>query len=75
MKAKIFLFILLFLFSGWFANSQEINWRLLDGNKNANFYDIQKDFYNYWKDKKPGKGQGYNVFKRWEARMLPRVYP
>jgi hypothetical protein len=67
--------ILMLPYKGVTQNIDKINWRYLDGNKNANFYDIQKDFYNYWKDKKPSKGQGYNVFKRWEARMLPRVYP
>ncbi len=75
---KLFLvsFSLLFLIStGFSQEAKKINWRELDGNKNANFYDIQKDFYDYWKDKTPKKGQGYKVFKRWEARMAPRVYP
>ena len=68
-------FILFVIFISVNINAQKVNWRLLDANKNANFFDIQKDFYEYWKDKKPKKGEGYNVFKRWEARMLPRVYP
>jgi len=67
---------ILFLITIWLnAMTQGVNWRNMGSNKNANFYDIQKDFYTYWKDKKPGKGQGYKVFKRWEAIMLPRVYP
>lgn len=68
-------FILFVIFISVNINAQKVNWRLLDANKNANFFDIQKDFYEYWKDKKPKKGEGYNVFKRWEARTLPKVYP
>lgn len=54
---------------------QEVNWRLMGENKNANFYEIQKDFRDYWKDREHGKGEGYGVFKRWENKMAPRVYP
>ena len=73
MKFKI-LFLALICFCN-ISIGQQVNWRNLGNNNDANFYDIQKDFYEYWKDKTPRKGQGYNVFKRWEARMLPRVYP
>jgi photosystem II stability/assembly factor-like uncharacterized protein len=41
----------------------------------ANFYDIQKAFYDYWKDKTPEKGSGWMQFKRWEYFMEERVYP
>jgi photosystem II stability/assembly factor-like uncharacterized protein len=40
-----------------------------------NFYDIQTAFSSYWSNKKIEKGKGYKQFKRWEAFMLPRVYP
>src|SRR6267154_4342308 len=50
--------------------------------KPANFYDIQKAFNDYWKDKTPsfdehdnGMYGGYQQFKRWEWFMEPRVYP
>lgn len=66
------LLFILFVFN---LSAQEINWRDLEGNNQANFYDIQKAFYEYWKDKTPSKGQGYKVFKRWEQKMIPRVYP
>lgn len=39
------------------------------------FYDIQKAFNDYWKDKQRFKGDGYNQFKRWENFAEPRVYP
>jgi len=47
-----------------------------------NFYDIQKKFDEYWKDKTPSAEEGenreeggYQQFRRWEAFMKPRVYP
>lgn len=52
-----------------------LDWRKMGGNKDVTFYEVQQDFYDYWSDKTPSKGQGYSVFKRWEAYMLPRVYP
>jgi hypothetical protein len=43
---------------------------------NANFYDIQKSFNEYWKDKdNTVPGNGYKPFKRWEYFVEPRVYP
>ncbi len=39
------------------------------------FYDIQNAFNNFWKNKKITKGKGYKQFRRWEAFMVPRVYP
>lgn len=69
-SSLIFLFIL-----SLNLNGQETNWRLMGENKNTNFYEIQKDFYDYWKDKKHGKGEGYGVFQRWENKMKARVYP
>lgn len=41
----------------------------------ANFYEVQKAFNAYWKDKKIEKGKGWKQFKRWEEFMEPRVYP
>jgi len=41
----------------------------------ANFYDIQKAFYNYWGDKPYTRGKGFKQFKRWEYDMEPKCYP
>ncbi len=42
----------------------------------TNFYDIQKSFYDFWKDKDISeKGRGYTPFRRWEYFVEPRVYP
>lgn len=42
---------------------------------NENFYETQKNFEEYWKDKTIEKGKGWKQFKRWEAFMEPRVAP
>ncbi len=43
--------------------------------KNADFYDAQKEFKEYWQDKKPGRGTGWKQFKRLEWFWEQRVYP
>jgi hypothetical protein len=54
--------------------SQE--WAELMNQPNANFYDVQKSFNDYWKDKDVTvKSRGYKVFKRWEYMVEPRVFP
>jgi photosystem II stability/assembly factor-like uncharacterized protein len=37
------------------------------------FYELQKAFNEYWKDRVPGSGSGYKPFRRWEWFMEPRV--
>lgn len=44
--------------------------------KSDNFYEIQKQFNEYWKDKDyKEKGKGWKAFKRWENFWEERVYP
>ena len=43
--------------------------------ENPTFQDIQKSFYDYWKDKTIEKGTGYKQFKRWEWYWEPRILP
>lgn len=38
----------------------------------ASFFDIQREFYAYFKTHEPGKGTGYNQFKRYEYYMQSR---
>ncbi len=67
-----------------------INWRLLGNNKNATFYDVQKDFIKdhlegtLEKDKKQEQDKkqceeneepGLEIYQRWENYMAPRVFP
>ena len=43
--------------------------------ENLTFQSMKTSFYDFWKDKKITKGQGYKQFKRWEwfweSRLLP----
>jgi len=54
---------------------QKPNWRGTGNQKNVSFAQVQSEFYKNWDGKKPKKGEGYKVFKRWENYMAPRVYP
>lgn len=67
--------MLLFYCTTHGQKSSEIDWKRMGDNKGATFYDVQKDFNEYWENKEPSKGTGYKVFKRWENKMKPRVYP
>ncbi len=69
--------VLLFLAAAISSNnyfSQE--WVEKAQKPDANLYEIQKDFYEYFKDKDiTVKSTGYKAFKRWEYFVEPRVYP
>jgi PKD repeat protein len=69
-KALVFLAMAIILTSN-FANAQK--WVQLMNDPNSNFYEVQKEFNAYWKDKKIVKGAGYKQFKRWEYLMQSRV--
>ena len=40
----------------------------------ASFEEIQTSFETEWANKTPEKGQGYNLFRRWENFVEPRVH-
>ncbi|MEI8007048.1 MAG: T9SS type A sorting domain-containing protein [Bacteroidota bacterium] len=47
-------------------NAQETDWRQeVKKNNPQNFFEIQKAFNDYWKDKTPQKGTGVKPFQRW----------
>jgi PKD repeat protein len=71
MKKVISALFLTILFNASFAQ----NWVNMMQDPNANFYDIQREFNVYWKDRPYERGHGYRAFKRWEWYMAPRVYP
>ncbi len=72
MKKIIFLLIACFCLNNIF--SQEWAQKMQD--PNANFYQIQSDFNNYWAVRdNTEKGKGYKAFKRWENFVERRVYP
>lgn len=47
----------------------------LSNTTKPNFYQIQADFNRHWAGKKPGKGSGWKVFKRWEWFWEQRINP
>jgi hypothetical protein len=57
------------------ASSKAQKWTEMMQDPNANFYDIVKEFDNYWKDKPYERGKGYKAFRRWQWYMEPRVFP
>jgi PKD repeat protein/photosystem II stability/assembly factor-like uncharacterized protein len=59
--------------SGQLIINDEPSWVGMVQDKNANFFDVQKSFYNYWLKHKWVKGYGYKVFKRWEWFMEHRI--
>jgi len=58
-----------------FVNSNAQKWTEMMQDPKANFYDIKKEFENYWKDKPYERGKGYKQFLRWAWMVEPRVYP
>lgn len=67
----LFALLCLFPFPG-FAQS----WDEMLFDPEANFYEIQTKFNEYWQDKDfPEKGKGWKPFKRWEWFVEQRVYP
>jgi hypothetical protein len=71
---KSIFYSVLFLMSAGFASAQE--WARMMEEPNANFYQIQANFNQYWQDKDiTEKGKGYKQFKRWEYFTERRVYP
>lgn len=49
------------------------NWHEMMLDPNTSFFETQKAFYDYWQGKKPEKGTGYSVFKRWEHYWENRI--
>jgi hypothetical protein len=45
----------------------------IEANGELNFFKTQELFNEFWKDKTPEKGQGYNAFRRWEQYWQYRV--
>ncbi len=70
---KIIALLGISLMTSYSVQSQEYV-RLME-QQDANFYDIQREFNNYWDGKQYKKGKGWKQFKRWEWFMEPRVYP
>ena len=63
----------LFLISS-FSVLCQVHWEDLR-DEGANFYDIQQAFEEEWEGREVQRGQGFNLYKRWEYFMEPRCYP
>jgi len=50
-------------------------WQDMMLDHSINFFETQKAFYAYWKDREPTRGTGYKVFKRWEYYWSVRILP
>lgn len=73
---KITLLLLFLTLTALSQNTKnQIDWRDLDGNKGASFYEVRNTFRTFWINKTKEKGQGWKQYKRWENYMAPRVYP
>ncbi len=73
MKIKIAYYILIFSLLSSMMFAQE--WVKKMEDPNVNFYEVQREFQEYWQGKEIPKGAGWKPFKRWEYFMEPRVYP
>lgn len=58
-----------------FFSSNAQKWTEMMKDPNANYYDIVKEFNQYWSEHPYERGHGYNAFKRWQWFVEPRVYP
>ncbi len=72
-RLNVFIFTLTFLSSALFAQNKD--WLLKMQDPNVNFWELQKEFNDYWKDRTDYKGNGYKVFKRWEYINEVRALP
>ncbi len=70
-RLHVFIFTLTLLSSATFAQNKD--WLLKMQDPNVNFWELQKEFNDYWKDRTDYKGNGYKVFKRWEYINEVRV--
>ena len=50
-------------------------WIQMMQDPDANFFQTQRAFNIYWKERKITRGSGWKVFKRWEYMMQGRVLP
>ncbi|MCC6721430.1 MAG: Ig-like domain-containing protein [Bacteroidia bacterium] len=69
MKKSVFTIFNLFIII--IAKSQP--WNYGNINQANNFFEIQSSFYKYWQNNERTKGDGYNLFKRWEWFWEQRV--
>jgi len=57
------------------VKTSSMSWAEMMSDQSVNFYAVQDAFNQFWAGRTPDKGKGYKPFRRWEAMMIPRVYP
>ena len=68
--------IILVVFASSLTSTYAQKWVDMIMKSDANLYEIQKEFNDFFKDKDiTVKSTGYKAFKRWEYFVRPRVYP
>lgn len=72
---KLYAIVLTVFFSVLSFGQNDKSWTKKGASKNQTFYDVQAKFDKYWENRTPQKGQGYNIFKRWENKVADKVYP
>ncbi len=70
--ALIFTFLLAFTFN---ISAQTPKWVKMMNDPSVNFFDVEKEANNYFKDKDKGKGSGWKQFQRWKYFTEQRFYP
>ncbi len=71
MRKGLFLFIFIFAFIQ--LKSQEWVEKMQD--QSVNFYEVQKSFNDFWKERVVQRSRGWKQFKRWEYFNEARVFP
>lgn len=66
------IFVLFFLIVSAFKAQK---WVDMMHDPTANFYDIKKEFNDYWKNRPYERAKGYKQFLRWANFVEPRVFP
>jgi len=67
MRIYAYLFVAIFIISSVNISAQPNGpWIKTINTPEKSFVEYQQEFYEYWDDKAPQKGQGYKQFKRWE---------
>lgn len=69
----IFIFLANSLYSQTADTANTPFWVEMMMDENTNFFETQKAFEMYWKDRPVSRGSGFKPFKRWEYMMQQRV--
>jgi len=75
MRIKFGLILFIIALICFYNQSFAQDWVEKMQNPKVNFYDVQKSFNEYWKNKEVGRSKGWKQYKRWEHFMMPRVFP